>query len=170
MYKHDQIYKFCQSLRWVNSLLEVVVFENVGKKLLTHLMSGLESEFSPVFPVQLKFSVGCKTQHPSNYRHNLLVCMYPFWQVTKWNSRHFKFFFTCSGFACLSILTWTFINVHCHWHLSQLQHGVTYSTLDCTIRISITIEHSGHFIPKPMTTTAIIEVCFHIIPLTAFDM
>ena len=34
-YKHDQIYKLCQSLGQVNSVLEVAVFKNVGKKLLT---------------------------------------------------------------------------------------------------------------------------------------
>ena len=31
MYKHDQIYKCCQSLRRSNSCVEVVVFENVEK-------------------------------------------------------------------------------------------------------------------------------------------
>jgi hypothetical protein len=34
MCRHSHIYKCCQSLRRGNSVLEVAVFENVGKKLL----------------------------------------------------------------------------------------------------------------------------------------
>ena len=42
--RHSHIYKCCQLLRRSDSVLEVVVFENVGKKLLLRLTNGLESE------------------------------------------------------------------------------------------------------------------------------
>jgi hypothetical protein len=122
--RHSHIYKCCQSLRRGNSVLEVAVFENVGKNFYRALTNGLESACTCIS------SLRCPSL--SNQILWLSIGFFDHGVYKKFTSSHFGYSLSvCPELIGLSLSTTEYDGKHRDLHepyfISHFQKASNYS-------------------------------------------